>query len=62
MEHTHLAIADAIRRTIARVEQANPNDPRVAELRRRALLRLADLQERSRKRRAKLLVLQPSKE
>lgn len=61
MTYSSSLAADAVRRTIARMEANNPDDPKIAELRRRALLRLAEIQRRSfRIRPRMLLVVQPS--
>lgn len=57
MAYSSSLAADAVRRTIERMEANNPNDPKIAELRRRALLRLAEMQRRDQRRGSRLLLV-----
>jgi hypothetical protein len=59
MAYSSSFVAEAVRRSIERIEAQNPNDPKVAELKRKALLRLAALQENDKRPRARVLVVQP---
>ena len=60
MQSSSPSLTEAIRRTLARMEEASfPDDPKVAEIKRRALLRLAELQRRGRRRRQKMLLVAP---
>ena len=52
--------ADALRRALAKLEANHPGDPKIAELKRKALLRLADIQQRPKRPRPRLLVFRPS--
>jgi hypothetical protein len=50
----------ALLRAIAKMEAENPGEPKIAELKRKALLRLAEIQRRGSHRRLKMLVLKPA--
>jgi hypothetical protein len=50
----------ALFRAIAKIEADSPGDPKIAELKRKALLRLAEIQRRGRPHQLKMLVLKPA--
>lgn len=47
MQHLSFIVVAALRRTFEQLEEAVPDDPKVAEIKSRVLLRLAELQRRS---------------
>ena len=63
MQHLSLSLTDALKHTIERLEETMPDESKVGEIKRRVLLRLAEVQEPStRHRRRVLLVVSPEEE
>lgn len=60
MSYSPSSAAEALLRALDKMEAKNPGDPRIAELKRRALLQLAKMQERGKRPRSRLLVVQTS--
>ena len=60
MKRTTPALADAVLRSIEKLEEtASPDDPAVIEIKRRALLRLSETQDAETRRRQRVLMVLP---